>query len=222
MRKIEFTNGEHYHIFNRGADKREIFSDTKDYERFLLAMDLVNDQEDGLMVGWRDFKNANQGATLEDFLKPGFRKRDPLVKIVAYCLNPNHYHFILEQISDKGIEKFMHKIGTSHTKYFNKKRKRSGTLFQGRFKAVHIDSNEYLLYLSAYVNKNNFIHGYNQNDSWPYSSLYDFVYGRNSKLVSKDIILGQFKNTEEYKVFMEKNALCMKENKESERYLIEE
>lgn len=222
MRKIEFASSEHYHVFNRGADKREIFSDTKDYERFLLAMDLVNDQEDGLMVNWRDFKNANKGATLEDFLKPGFRKRDPLVKIVAYCLNPNHYHFILEQVADKGIEKFMHKIGTSHTKYFNKKNKRSGTLFQGRFKAVHIDSNEYLLYLSAYVNKNNFVHGYNQNDSWPYSSLYDYLYGRNSKIVNKDVILGQFKNAEEYKVFLEKNALYMKENKERERYLIEE
>jgi len=116
----------------------------------------------------------------------------------------------------------MHKIGTSHTKYFNKKQKRSGTLFQGRFKSVHIDSNEYLLYLSAYVNKNNFIHGYNKNDDWKYSSLPDYLNGRGDKLVSKEIILGQFKNIKEYQKFLDKNALHMKEKKELEKYLIEE
>ena len=222
MRKTEFANGECYHIFNRGVDKREIFLDTQEYNRFLLAMDLLNDKEDGLMIEWRDYKKSNPGARIEDFLKPGFRNREPLVEIIAYCLNPNHYHFVLKQIEDRGIERFMHKIGTSHTKYFNKKQKRSGTLFQGRFKSVHIDSNEYLLYLSAYVNKNNFIHGYNKNDDWKYSSLPDYLNGRGDKLVSKEIILGQFKNIKEYQKFLDKNALHMKEKKELEKYLIEE
>lgn len=222
MRKTEFANGEHYHVFNRGVDKREIFSNTKDYDRFLLGMDLLNDKKDGLMIEWRDYKESNPKATIKDFLKPGFRKREPLVKIIAYCLNPNHYHFILEQVFNKGVERFMHKIGTSHTKYFNKRRKRSGTLFQGRFKSVHIDSNEYLLYLSAYVNKNNFIHGYNKNDSWPHSSLHCYLGKKEDKLVNKNIILGQFENIKEYDKFLKDNALYMKEKKEMEKYLIED
>jgi putative transposase len=222
MRKIEFANDEYYHIYNRGVDKREVFSNTRDYERFLLAMDLLNDKEDGLMIMWRDFKKANPKSTLEAFLKPSFRKRDRLVEIVAYCLNPNHYHFILKQVEERGIERFMHKIGTSHTKYFNKKNKRSGSLFQGKFKATHIDSNEYLLYLSAYVNKNNFIHGYNKQDNWPYSSLFSYLGKRNNNFLKKDIILKQFKNVNDYKEFLEKNALYMRKSKELERYLIEE
>lgn len=222
MRKTEFANGEHYHIFNRGVDKRDIFLDIKDYERFLLSMKLLNDEEEGLMIDWRDYKKSNSKATLDDFLKLGFRKRDPLVEIIAYCLNPNHYHFILKQIKEKGIEKFMHKVGISHSKYFNKKNKRSGSLFQGKFKAIHINSNEYLLYLSAYVNKNNFIHGYNKNDNWPYSSLPDYLGKRKSNLVNKEVILGQFEDANDYKEFMNKNALYMRENKELEKYLIEE
>lgn len=222
MRKIEFAVGEYYHIYNRGVDKRETFSDVYDYERFLLSMDLLNDIEDGLMIEWRDYKKSNANARLNDFLKLSFRKREPLVEIVAYCLNPNHYHFILKQIADKGIEKFMHKLGTSYTKYFNTKQKRSGTLFQGRFKSVYIDSNEYLLYLSAYVNKNNFIHGYNKNDSWQYSSLSDYLGKRNDKLVKKEVVLEQFENVDQYKEFLEKNALYMKDKKELEKYLIEE
>jgi putative transposase len=174
------------------------------------------------MIGWRNYKNANPKSALVDFLKPGFRKREPLVEIIAYCLNPNHYHFILKQIADKGIERFMHKMGTSHTKYFNKKKKRTGTLFQGRFKSAHIDSNEYLLYLSAYVNKNNFIHGYNKNDSWPYSSLADYLGKRKDKLAKKEIVLGQFKDINEYEIFLRDKSLYMKDKKEMERYLLEE
>lgn len=222
MRKTEFVNDEYYHIFNRGVDKREIFLNAQDYNRFLLAMDLLNDKKDGLMIEWRDYKKSNPKATLKTFLKPGFRKRDRLVAIIAYCLNPNHYHFILKQVNNRGIERFMHKIGTSHTKYFNKKKKRSGTLFQGRFKSSHIDSNEYLLYLSAYVNKNNFIHGYNKNDSWPYSSLHDYSGKRSDNLVRKNIILGQFKNIGEYKDFLRDNALYIKEKKEIDKYLFED
>lgn len=221
MRKVEFANGEYYHIFNRGVDKREIFSNARDYERFLSSMDLLNDEQEGLMIEWRDFKKGNSKAKLDDFLKLRFRKRNFLVEIIAYCLNPNHYHFILKQVADKGIEKFLHKIGISHTKYYNRKNKRSGSLFQGVFKSVHIDSNEYLLYLSAYVNKNNFIHGYNKKNNWPYSSLPDYLGKRNDKLVKKYIILGQFKDVEEYKDFMYKNALYMKEKK-LEGYLIED
>lgn len=222
MRKNEFANDEYYHIFNRGVDKRDVFLDFKDYDRFLISMNLLNDKSDGLMIAWRDYKESKPEAKLDDFLKRSFRERDPLVEIIAYCLNPNHYHFILKQVADKGIEKFMHKIGISHTKYFNEKNKRTGSLFQGVFKSTHIDSNEYLLYLSAYVNKNNFIHGYNENDSWPYSSLPDYLNKRDDKLVNKSIILEQFNNIEEYKNFLEIKSLYLKEKKELAKYLIEE
>ncbi|MDP1834218.1 MAG: hypothetical protein Q8L11_04810 [Candidatus Moranbacteria bacterium] len=52
MRKTEFANGEYYHIFNRGVDKREIFCNAKDYDRFVLAMKLLNNGENGLMIKW--------------------------------------------------------------------------------------------------------------------------------------------------------------------------
>lgn len=221
-RKTIFANDEYYHIFNRGVDKREVFVDTGDYERFLMAMNLLNDTNDGLMIEWRDYKKSNPKKSVTDFLKVPFRKRDPLIKIIAYCLNPNHYHFILKQVANKGVERFMHKIGTSHTKYFNQKYKRTGTLFQGVFKSVHIDSNEYLLHLSSYVNRNNFIHGYSSDENWPYSSLPAYLSKRKNELVSPEVILGQFANIGEYKEFLDKNATYLKNKKELEKYLIED
>lgn len=220
MRKTEFANGEYYHIYNRGVDKREVFSDTKDYERFLLSMNLLNDERDGLMLEWRDILRVNPRAKLLDFQELSSRI-NPRVEFNCYCLNPNHYHFILKQLRDDGVKTFMHKLSTSYTNYFNVKNDRSGSLFQGPFKAVHIDSNEYLLYLSAYVNKNNFIHGYNKNDRWPYSSLPDYLGERKNKLINKNPILKQFNNIEQYKEFLKNNSLYMRKKKELEKYLIE-
>jgi len=222
MRKTKFANEEYYHIFNRGVDKREVFLDASYYQRFLLSMDLLNNTQDGLMIEWRDFKKSNTKAKLSDFLEPRSRKRELLVEFVTYCLNPNHYHFILKQATDKGIERFMHKLGLSYTLYFNKRNKRTGALFQGNFKAAHIDSNEYLLYLSAYVNKNNFIHGYNKDDSWPYSSLPAYLGKKDDKLINKDIILGQFDNIRQYKEFLDEHAIKMKSDKDLKKYLIED
>ncbi|MDR3558802.1 MAG: transposase, partial [Candidatus Pacebacteria bacterium] len=148
--------------------------------------------------------------------------RKPLVDIIAYCLNPNHYHFILKQNKDKGIEKFMQKLSTSHTMYFNKKYQRSGALFQGRYKSIHIDSNEYLLYLSCYVNANHFIHGYNSVEDWPYCSYPDYLGKRNGKLCGKEMILGQFDNDfSQYEKYLNDNALHFKEKKEMEKYILE-
>jgi REP element-mobilizing transposase RayT len=212
MRKTEFANGEYYHIYNRGVDKREIFLEDFEYMRFLQALDEFNriDPIGSIFEqGFRD-KNTALGYSVSK-----------LVEIVAYCINPNHYHLILRQMKDKGIEKFMHKIGMGYSKYFNHKHKRSGSLFQGKFQAIHIDSNEYLLYLSAYVNKNNFIHGYNTGD-WKYSSLLDYLGKRNGKLCNKKIILSQLdNNVEQYKEFLENNASHLKEKKEMEKYLLE-
>ena len=113
----------------------------------------------------------------------------------------------------------MQKLGTSYTMYFNKRHKRNGSLFQGKFKSIHIDSNEYLLYLSAYVNYNNFIHGGSKN--WEYSSVQDFLGERNGTLCDKDVILDQFRNVDDYKEFLDNNALYLKEKKKIEKYILE-
>src|SRR3989338_8914297 len=149
MRKIKFVNGEFYHICNRGVDKRKIFGNQYDVQRFLQSMD--------------EFNTINPIGSLYEssFLSPEVknkRKNKKLVNFIAYCLNPNHYHFILEQLVENGISQFMHKLGGGYSWFFNKKYQRSGSLFQGTFKAAHIDSNEYLLRVSIYINLNYQVH----------------------------------------------------------------
>ncbi len=193
MRKVKFINGEYYHIYNRGVDKRDIFLDKKDIERFLDSVEEFNDAEVFGSLYIRNYQKErnNEGKSKET-------KKQKLVEIVAYCCNPNHYHFILRQKLDNGISRLMHKIGTGYAQYFNLKYDRKGSLFQGSFKAVHIDSDIYLNHLSVYVNLNFKVHRIGEGiyrSSWQ-----EYVYDKGN-LCDKKIILSQFDSPEDYKKF---------------------
>jgi putative transposase len=193
MRNLTFTSGQHYHVCNRGTDKREIFTDLKDLNRFFETMMEFNTVETVGGIYQKSFLN-----------KIGAEKneRKPLVKFVAYCLNPNHFHFLLEQMEEKGVEKFMHRLGVGYTKYYNSKYKRNGVLFQGKFKAKHVDSNEYLLHLSAYINGNNQLR--NPVSKLSKSSFEEYLNPQKSKnFCDTDIVLGQFSNPDAYRKFLE-------------------
>ena len=154
MRKVALENGEFYHIYNRGAGKCDVFLDKYDAERFLQSVKLFNNIEPiGSIFDLKIKEQTKKG--LSDSPRNLNKK---LVNIVCYCFNPNHYHFILEQLVDGGISEFMKRLGGGYTQAFNLKYKRSGVLFQGKFKSVHIESNEQLLHDSVYVNLNNKVH----------------------------------------------------------------
>ncbi|OGF78831.1 hypothetical protein A3A15_00390 [Candidatus Giovannonibacteria bacterium RIFCSPLOWO2_01_FULL_43_60] len=213
MRKTQLAKGEFYHIYNRGVDKRDILLDFYDISRFIQSMEEFNSVEPIGSIYEKTFLKSSQVDN----------SNSKLVDIVCYCLNSNHYHFILKQISEKGVEKFMHRLSTGYTRYFNDKYKRNGALFQGTYKAIHIDSNEYLLHLSAYVNLNNHVHklgGLASKSSW------EEYLGNKSGFCGKEIILQQFQDTSDYERFAQeslKEILESKKNlKELENYLLEE
>lgn len=210
-RKIKFVNNHFYHIFNRGVDKREIFSTPDDLARFLQGIDEFN----VIRPIGSIFQNSFNP------LRSSTPKEGKLVNFICYCLNPNHYHFLLEQIADNGIEKFMQRLGTGYTNFFNNKNKRSGSLFQGRYKSILVDSNEYLLHLSSYINLNDKVHQLGSSTSK--SSWGEYVQGSydDFNFCEKDIILGQFDNKEEYKNFAEKSLENIRERKEMEKLLLE-
>lgn len=155
---------------------------------------------------------------LSSFLK----QVEKVVNIPFYSLIPNHYHFILRQLTAEGIPKFLHKIGTSYTNYFNKKYDRSGSLFQGPYQAIHIDNNDYFLWLSGYVNGNIEIHKIAEAESYPWSSLRSILgLNENEILSGIDLVLSQFENLENYKDFVKKVIEGSRKRKDLEKYLLE-
>jgi len=147
LRKITFVPENYYHIYNRGTEKRNIFINEIDYLRFLVLLYLCND-----IKPVKIDELLSQGRSLRDLLS--ITREKNLVDIGAYCIMPNHFHLLIREKTENGISVFMKKLGTAYSMYFNKKNERSGNLFQGRFKAELIDTDQYLKYLFAYIHLN--------------------------------------------------------------------
>lgn len=138
LRKTPLIINEYYHIYNRGVEKRNIFLDKKDYFHFLKLLYVCN---------------SSKSITLRN-IGEQFNRGGTIVDIGAYCLMPNHFHLLCKEKINSGITMFMKKLLTAYAMYFNKKYKRSGILFQGRFKSEHADDDRYLKYLYSYIHLN--------------------------------------------------------------------
>lgn len=134
-----------YHALNRGVDKRIIFLDDLDRARFVSGLELFNDT--------RSIDNLHRIINGVD-VGPTRSNKEPLVEIHGWCLMKNHYHLLLSEVEEGGITKFLMKLNVGYAKYFNKKYKRSGTLFQSRTKKVLIAKDAHFLHILNYIHLN--------------------------------------------------------------------
>jgi len=173
-RSIVLANQQIYHVFNRGIERRPVFTSKREYERMLTTL-------------WF-YRYAKPGATLSHYLNlpmPGKRIFEealitkPMgVSLLAYCLMPNHFHYIVRQEQEGGIRHFLANVTNSHTKYFNLRRHRVGPLFQGTFKAVRVETDEQFLHLTRYVHLNpvkSFLIRLNELEAYPWSSYKEYL-----------------------------------------------
>mgnify|MGYP001561193874 CR=1 FL=1 len=219
MRKIRFAEGNIYHLYNRGVDKREIFIDDNDRWRFLQGLFLFNDIETSQSLLWELERSRGlvNFRVIKDYFVQNGLIQHPLVKIMADCLMPNHFHLLIEEMSVGGISKFMHKLGTGYTNYFNEKYSRSGSLFQGTFKATHVDNENYLQYLLVYINVINpgqLIESKLKEEgvedaqkvldfaeSYFWSTNKEYLQTRDSIIIDKGVLGNIFPNGEQYREF---------------------
>lgn len=143
-RALQLVEGEFYHVYNRGTDKRVLFGDDTDRQRFIKLLYISNTKEH---INVRNLLRKNN----EPYT---FDRGVPLVSIGAYCLMPNHFHLLLTPIAEDGISLFMKKLCTGYSMYFNKRYNRTGTLFESKFKAKLIDTDTYLKYIYSYIHLN--------------------------------------------------------------------
>lgn len=146
------VSGEFFHIYNRGNSKQEIFLDKEDYSRFVKLLYLCNSEYN------INFRNDIVKKHIDTF---DFQRGESIVSIGAWVLMPNHFHIYVTSpkqglgLNDlSNITKFMLKLSTSYSKYFNKKYGRTGALFEGKFKSVHIKNDNQAKYLFSYIHLN--------------------------------------------------------------------
>ena len=181
---IPLVTGQIYHIYNRGVDKRDIFQETGDYQRLYYSLIYFN--TDQISQNFRLAKSR--------YSKDSQR----LVDVHAYSLLPNHFHLILTQLKDNGISEYMKRVSAGYTGFFNEKYKRSGSLFQGTFKRIHVEDEEQYRYLFAYVNENHYVHGISRQSGYVYSSSEHFQKINVSHLINID--MAEYHSSEAQKI----------------------
>lgn len=195
-----------YHVYNRGVEKRKIFQDGQDYKVLLkyLKETLSPPNPESLKTIF-----TLQGQSFKGLKRPTKNYFKEL-NLIAYCLMPNHFHFLVKQKSKTSMEGFMRSLITRYSMYFNKKYERVGSLFQGRYKAILINDESYLLHLSRYIHLNP--SEYTQDLENAYSSYADYLGKRKTLWVNPGIIISffnqntglEFKKFNSYKDFVEK------------------
>lgn len=192
----------YYHVYNRGVEKRNIFLDEQDYLVFLSYLKLyLSPVEETIKSTTNntnlDYEEKNSKIFRLNELKNFFGK----IKLICYVLMPNHFHLEIQQVGIKDLENFMRCLIIKYTMYFNKKYKRVGTLFQGRYKAVSVFGKEQLIDLSLYIHRNPIeLLSENQSlESYPWSSYPAYVENHQVKWLNKDIIMSNFENVKSYR-----------------------
>lgn len=238
MRKIKLEQGKIYHIYNRGVNKCNIFNNNSDMWRFLQGMFLFNDENTSFNILYQ-IERENKGRInfnlLKEFIDNNRKDKTPLIRIMADCLMPNHFHLLVEEIQENGISRFMHKLGTGYAMYFNKKYNRVGGLFQGPFKAIEIKNDIHLQYLLAYINVinpgqliepelkekgvKNLKEILNFAKSYSFGTNPDYLGLRDSIIIEKGIFEEFFPTPKKYEEFIENTLLSKEYNIVSDFYL---
>ncbi len=214
IRNVPLVSGEFFHIYNRGNSKQLIFLDDEDYERFIKLLYLCNSEY---------IVNFRENIVKKHIDAFDFERGELIVYIGAWVLMPNHFHIYISspkqgfgQNELAGITKFMHKLCTSYSKYFNKKYNRTGKLFENKFKSVHVSSEVQAKYLFSYIHlnpvkliqkdwKETGIKDRQQTisflDSYKWSSFLDYagVIRKENKILNRENFLNYFNTTKDFK-----------------------
>lgn len=184
----KFVENAYYHIYNRGVEKRNIFQDEKDYKVFLHFLKLYLEEPAPHRV--QPFGGLNPRKSL-----------NKEISLLVYCLMPNHFHLLVKQKTKDAITKFMRRICTNYVMYFNNRHERVGSLFQGIYKGVLVETEEQLLHLSRYIHLNPMEpstkrpSGFNPLE-YPYSSYAEYLGKRRTKWINTQEILSYFKTAQ--------------------------
>ncbi len=185
-----FVPGNYYHIYNRGANRENIFFSK---ENFLHCLRLL-----------------------------GKYTKSYLVTVIAYCLMPNHYHLVLRQDGEVSLSKFTNVVFNAYVQAVNKQLRRKGTLFQGGFKHVHVDRDEYVLHLCRYVHLNPVEAGIvSRPEEWVFSNYQDWIGMREGKLKDAEFIHSYFAQPEDYQKFVMEYEVERELEEKLSRYLLE-
>jgi len=201
---IPLVNDEIYHIVNRSISSQHIFPCKRDNQHFLDTISYYRHPASALKLSKYLALSRNLRAEVVK------NHEDDIVGIICYCLMPNHFHLLVKQNKGGGISRFMSNLTNSYTRYFNTKYERKGPIFEGRFRAVRIETNEQLLHVSRYIHLNPFssyvVKKVEDLAVYPFCSFSEYLEDTVDGFCDKDLILNQFSKRSDYRKFINNHA----------------
>jgi len=193
----KYVPGGFYHIYNRGVEKRNIFLDDQDYQVFLNYLKIYLSPKEETLKELKVREDLSDEIKAREILEiinlNNFYNK---IDVLCFILMKNHFHIELRQKEGRDIEIFMRSLSTKYGKYFNNKYERVGPLFQGRYKGILIEKEEYFLHLSRYIHINS-KEIFNKKEgliSYLWSSYPAYLGKVNFNWLNKNYLLSYFKN----------------------------
>lgn len=200
-RPFPLVTGEFYHVYNRGIANQPTFLNKWVYKQAMLGLSYYRFATPPVKLSkFKELSGQERARLFAELELKGVR----LVNIVSFVLMPNHFHLLLKQNTDGGVSTFLSRFTNSYVRYLNTSCERMGGLFQGRFKAVHIQTTEQLLHVSRYIHLNPLVsHVVDKSGflSYPWSSLPQFL-GKQNGFASTEMVLANFKSGDDYLRFV--------------------
>ncbi len=226
--KLYVENG-FYHVFNRGIEKRNIFTEDSDYRYFLyLLKSYLLPREIVIDRIKNNFHLSEEDKAREIIKISNDKNFFNKIDLICFVLMPNHYHLFLRQKGKNDMEIFMKSLNTRYVMFFNKKYQRTGHLFEGRYKAILVDKEEYFLHLSRYIHLNplDILSNKEKLSHYPWSSYSAYLRDQKLQWVKKDLILSYFHkvkgfNFSSYQGFVEGYKETDKERTFYKKYLVD-
>ena len=167
------------------------------------------------------FFNEENSQYLLKKIKQSYQKYS--VRIIACCLMPNHYHFLIQQLSERNVSDWIKSLFMGYVQAVNIQQNRSGTLFEGRAQHILIDKEEYLLQIVRYIHNNPVKAGLvNSAEDWLYSNYLEWIGKRAGTLFDRKFFYTYFKDHEDYRDFVERYGIEESEIEKIKDYLFNE
>lgn len=202
IRRVIFSPEQIYHVFNRSVERRPVFTNKREYQHMTNII--------------RYYRFANLPLRYSQLISLSEEKRKDVMNtlmksgkteviIYAYALMPNHFHFVLKQLTPKGVPIFISNISNSFAKYFNTRHERSGSLWQRPFKAVRIETDEQLFHVTRYIHLNPisaFMIKEETLDAYPWTSLPEYLKEPTERICNTELVKTHFQTIDSYRAFI--------------------
>ncbi len=199
-RREILTTGEIYHVFNRSVGKEEILRKIRNLDRALSLLEFYRYPQ---KLRYSFFKRLQKESKIQYLSK--YKTLKPIVELYSFALMPSHFHLLLRQTVNKGIEKFLSNFQNSYAKYYNTKYQRGGSLFQKPFKAKRLKSDEEFLHVSRYIHLNpvtSFLIKYSDLRTYPWTSYPFYLNKDKNDLIETNFIINLVGSRKKYEIFV--------------------